>query len=143
MDVKIFDVEHGACSLVTTDTGAHLLIDCGYNATTSWRPSMYLPSNNIFVVDRLFITNYDEDHVADLPDLERNVSIRILHRNRSVSPQALTAMKSKDGIGSGIRHLVDMAGRYGYPVVEEPDLGALHFSCFGISIPATVPMRIT
>jgi len=43
MRAQIFDVEHGACNLITADTGARVLIDCGHNSTTGWRPSVYLP----------------------------------------------------------------------------------------------------
>jgi beta-lactamase superfamily II metal-dependent hydrolase len=81
MKVQIFDVEHGACALVTADTGAHMLIDCGHNSTTGWRPSTYLPSIGVTHLDELVITNYDEDHVSDLPYLVRSVGIGILTRN--------------------------------------------------------------
>jgi hypothetical protein len=30
VDLKIFDVERGACALLTTDTGQRVMIDCGH-----------------------------------------------------------------------------------------------------------------
>lgn len=42
MQLQIFDVEHGACALLTADNGTRLMIDCGHNATTGWRPGSYL-----------------------------------------------------------------------------------------------------
>jgi len=32
MKVEIFDVDHGACSLITTDTNQHVLLDCGHRS---------------------------------------------------------------------------------------------------------------
>jgi hypothetical protein len=37
MKLQIFDVEHGACSLLTADNNARVMIDCGHNATTGGR----------------------------------------------------------------------------------------------------------
>lgn len=34
MELKIFDVEHGACALLTCDNGSRLMIDCGHNGDT-------------------------------------------------------------------------------------------------------------
>jgi hypothetical protein len=42
MKLQIFDVEHGACSLLTADNNARLMIDRGHNATTGWKPGTYL-----------------------------------------------------------------------------------------------------
>jgi hypothetical protein len=40
--LQIFDVEHGAGSLLTADNNMRLIIDCGHNATTGWKPGSYL-----------------------------------------------------------------------------------------------------
>ena len=42
MKVEIFDVEHGGCAFITANSGARMLIDCGSNSSTGWRPSLYL-----------------------------------------------------------------------------------------------------
>lgn len=34
MELKIFDVEHGACALLTCGNGTRLVIDGGYNGDT-------------------------------------------------------------------------------------------------------------
>jgi hypothetical protein len=47
MHLQIFDVEHGACALLTCDNGARLMIDCGHNSTTGWYPGDYLASLGI------------------------------------------------------------------------------------------------
>jgi beta-lactamase superfamily II metal-dependent hydrolase len=86
-----------------------MLIDCGHNSSSGWRPSLYLPANGINAIDMLVVTNMDNDHVSDLPDLRQNVTINALTRNPSISPDALVAMKP-DGVPPGI---VDLTSRRG------------------------------
>lgn len=66
--LQIFDVEHGACALltVTAPNGGvrRLLIDCGHNASTRWTPGGHLKSLGVTQIEQLIITNYDEDHVS-------------------------------------------------------------------------------
>jgi beta-lactamase superfamily II metal-dependent hydrolase len=106
MFLDIFDVEHGACALITTSNGKRVMIDCGHNATTNWRPGSALVASEIHRLERLYVTNYDEDHVSGFPDLLRNVSIGALFRNASVAPAGIRRLKSEDGMGSGIEQLV-------------------------------------
>ena len=136
MQVQIFDVEHGACALVTADTGARLLIDCGHNSSTGWRPSSYLPAQGITTIDKLIVTNYDEDHVSDLPNFLKNVHVGILQRNRSVSPDDLLKLKSETGVGDGIKRLAEMARHYTADVTHPPDFGALSIKAFCNKYPA-------
>lgn len=130
MKVQIFDVEHGACALVTTDTGAHLLIDCGHNSTTGWRPSIYLPAQGVTSLAGLIITNYDEDHASDLPNVLSRLPVEVLYRNRSVTPGDLFRLKSETGMGRGIERLATMAGTYTANLTNPPDLGGLTIRCF-------------
>lgn len=106
MDLKIFDVEHGACALLTCDNGTRLMIDCGHNATTGWRPGKYLRDNSISSLDMLAITNYDEDHVSGIADLCDRVNVRWLWRNTSVNAGTIRTLKSEDGMGPGVERLV-------------------------------------
>ena len=112
MELKIFDVEHGACALLTCDNGTRLMIDCGHNGDTDWRPGAYLRNEGITYLDMLAITNYDEDHASGLPDLLANVDIGWLWRNQSVTPQTIKDLKSENGMGRGIDALVNMASSY-------------------------------
>ncbi len=112
MELKIFDVEHGACALLTCDDGMRMMIDCGHNGTTGWRPGTYLRQQGVNNLDLLVITNYDEDHVSGLPDLREHVTIGRLWRNKSVTPDILRDLKSEDGMGNGIEELVKMATNY-------------------------------
>lgn len=112
MKLEIFDVEHGACALLTGDDGKRLMIDCGHNGSTNWRPGNHLVGLGIKKLDLLAITNYDEDHVSGLPNLREHVEIGRLWRNKSVTPNILKSLKSEDGMGVGIDELVDMASEY-------------------------------
>lgn len=115
MNLTIFDVEHGACALLTGDHGARIMIDCGHNGSTGWRPGTYLRQQGVTSLDMLAVTNYDEDHVSGLPNLRNSVSIERLLRNEAVRPETLKYLKSEDGMGAGISELVDMATAYTVP----------------------------
>ena len=116
MHMTVFDVEHGACALVTCDNGSRIMIDCGHNGGNDWRPGNYLQERGVGVLELLIVTNYDEDHVSGLPNLREKVEIRYLLRNKSISPEIITQLKSEDGMGNGIEELVDMAKSYTSPV---------------------------
>jgi len=106
MRLQIFDVEHGACSLLTADNGTRMMIDCGHNATTGWKPGTYLRQQNISIIDMFVITNYDEDHVSGAADLFEKIDVQWLLRNKSVSGSTIMKLKSETGMGLGIECLV-------------------------------------
>lgn len=137
MRIQVFDVEHGGCALVTADTGARVLVDCGHNSSTNWRPSTYLANLGVRHLERLIVTNYDEDHVSDLPNLVRTVGIGSLFRNPTVSGAQLRSLKNIGGIGQGIEMLVGMTSRYVHPVNgQATDFGALSFQYFWNAYPS-------
>lgn len=131
MQIEIFDVEHGACALVTADNGARILFDCGHNSTTDWRPSEMLRARGITRVENLVVANYDEDHVSDLPNVLSQVYVPVLTRNPSVAPLDLFNLKSESGVGNGIGTLAVMAGtHYTAPVTVPQDFGAIRLQHF-------------
>ena len=140
MKVEIFDVAHGGCALVTSDSGTRMLIDCGFNSLTGWRPSLHLPRIGIEAVEMFVVTNYDDDHVNDLPNLRQRfdgqsvVWLKSLLRNTTVSAQALFEMKRDSGLGRGIQELMLMINEYtGGPL--QVDWGSLSFKVFYNSYP--------
>jgi beta-lactamase superfamily II metal-dependent hydrolase len=159
MRLEIFDVEHGACALLTEDDGRRLMIDCGHNASTGWKPGTALRERGVTSLEMLAITNYDEDHASGAPNLFDNISIQWILRNRSVSPDIIQLLKTQDGMGSGIARLVDELRTYGssdlaaasaapqptvprqifscpYPMFDdENNLSmALHLDCCGVGV---------
>lgn len=106
MILQIFDVEHGACALLTDDEGKRLMVDAGHNASTGWKPGTYLHGNYVSSIEMLAVTNYDEDHVSGVGDLLDNVSVNWIWRNATVSLADIKQLKSEDGMGPGIERLV-------------------------------------
>lgn len=138
MDLKIFDVEHGACALLSTDDGKHLMIDCGHNGATGWRPGNHLIERGIKRLEALVITNYDEDHVSGLPNLADNVHIDWLYRNRTVGAADLKSLKSEDGMGNGIDRLSSMLGTFTQKAGPEnpaPTFDRVSFQTFRLPYP--------
>lgn len=128
--LEIFDVEHGQCSLLTSDAGARLLIDCGNNSATGWRPSDMLWQRGVGYIDELIITNCDEDHVSDLPAVLDTVGVGILNRNPTVGGADLYRLKAQGGMGRGIAALSKMTQGYGEPVSHWPDYDGMTYRQF-------------
>lgn len=105
MKLQIFDVEHGACGLLTADNQTRMMFDCGHNGSTGWRPGTYLANKGIRHLERLVITNYDEDHVSGAPDLFDKIDVRWLFRNESVTHGIINSLKSETGTGRGMMRL--------------------------------------
>lgn len=106
MKLHVFDVEHGACAMLTDDNNKRVLIDCGHNGSTGWYPGAGLIAAGIDRIEGLFVTNYDEDHVSGIVDLFGKVHVPRITRNMSVAPSLIRHLKSEDGMGKGIDFLV-------------------------------------
>jgi beta-lactamase superfamily II metal-dependent hydrolase len=128
--LEIFDVAHGQCSLLSSDGGAHLLIDCGHNGTTGWRPSDMLRRRGIRWLDELIITNCDEDHASDLPNVLDTATLAILTSNPTVSGRELYQLKASGGMGRGIAALAKMTVRCGGAPLSFPDYDGMTFRTF-------------
>jgi beta-lactamase superfamily II metal-dependent hydrolase len=130
MIVQIFDVEHGNCSLITTPNGKHVLIDCGHNDTTGFRPSSFLISLGLNGKERrltkLVIANVDQDHISDLPNVYNKLRPEVLSRNKYINRGFLNDVK--DEITEAMEAYLQMHETYIYPA--NPDLGGVTFSTF-------------
>ena len=114
MDIHVFDVEHGGCTAVIAPSQELLLIGCGHNASTGWRPSDWVDANNLEITN-LTIENFDEDHVSDLPSLYQHCMIRSLSTNWHITPEWLRKSKAENGMGSGIQTIITMMERFTGP----------------------------
>lgn len=136
MEIKIFDVEHGFCGLVIADNGNSILIDCGHNESTGFRPHQYLRKIGQSSVESLIISNYDEDHLSDLPFLIRNTSIGTLYRNKSLSGSILRQLKQMNGpLASGMLALLEMIGNYTADIVSPPEFSVIQLFHYHNSYP--------
>jgi beta-lactamase superfamily II metal-dependent hydrolase len=117
MEIHIFDVEHGNCCIIVFPSGESMMIDCGHNGTTGWRPSNWVLDNLDGDLTDLTISNFDEDHVSDLPNLRRYCNIRSFYHNRDVDVDWLRRIKAASGIGPGIQAAIGMMNEYTGPAV--------------------------
>jgi beta-lactamase superfamily II metal-dependent hydrolase len=140
--LEIFNVEHGACALFTIPHGMgfkRLMIDCGHNATTGWTPARHLRRLGTGTLERLVITNYDEDHVSGYKELmDTGVFVEWLWRNESVSANTIRQLKSEDGMGRGIDAFVASLATFNPPSlgVTAPEFPGLTMQLFWNSYPA-------
>ncbi len=134
MKICIFDVAHGFCAYVVADNGNVMLIDCGHNDETGFHPADYLLAEKCSGIERFFPLNYDEDHLSGLPrlvQLEDRIPIGIVHRNPTVKPDQLRALKRQAGpLGPGTRALLAMLETYTEPVTDPPHFPNLEFKTF-------------
>ena len=112
--LQFFNVDHGACSLLTLPTpqgNKHVLIDCGHSADykgAPWYPGDHLIGTGVKHIDLLIVTNYDEDHVSGAPNMvERGITVGCVLGNPSVPPGVIEHLKTEDGMGDGIRVIVN------------------------------------
>lgn len=116
MRFEILNVEHGFAAYAQAIDGSVLLFDCGYSQTC--RPSEYLWSRGIQTIRSLFITNYDEDHIEDLPNLRKQMCIEALTRNPSLTSAQLRSLKTPP-ISSAMESLFGMIDTYTGYVAED------------------------
>ena len=129
MRFTIHDVGHGFCAHLWHDNDNVMLWDCGHKLDN--RPSEFLPAAGIRFVHRLFITNYDEDHISDLPYLREKVRIEILHKNSSIRPAQLESLKKQSGpITTAMSSLLSMLNQYTGDVTDPPNFQGVDYETF-------------
>lgn len=139
MKLEVFDVDHGACSLITADNNTHLMVDCGHNSHRQWHPGSLLLDRGITRLDVLVITNYDEDHLSGTKNLFSSVPVEMIFRNQSVNQQEIQQIKSESGgIGSGTSYFFEILKNYyipvSFPVEKFQGINAVSFYTHNFSI---------
>ncbi len=136
MEINIYNVTHGFCAYIVADNRNVMLIDCGYNQDTGFRPSTYLPGRGCNGIERFIVSNYDEDHLSDLPNLRGALCIQVLKRNKSVSVDVLRRIKLSGGpLAPGVRAMLDMMGTYTQEVVDGPEFPNIELAYFHNNYP--------
>ena len=101
MVLRIWDVEHGACAMLHHSlngiAGRLAMIDSGN--TSDWSPSTFIRNSlNRTILDYLFITNADQDHMSDLQGLwDAGIYVPVWHRNPSLNAATYQAIKLQTG----------------------------------------------
>ena len=112
MKITIHNVGHGLCISLIHENGNVMLWDCGHDEKN--KPSQFLTLQGIHRIENFFVTNYDEDHISDLPDLLSKIHIEALIRNISISPSQLLQLKLQPfkEISLAMRTMLNMMERY-------------------------------
>ena len=138
MQFTVFDVGHGFCAVLAVDNGHLVMFDCGHKADPLFQPSVYLRSYGYTSIQRLFITNYDQDHISDIENIWRYFSVQILHRNNSITATNLKRLKEEGGpITPQMESLlVRITHTFtGGPPVSPPVLPRVAWNCFHVNFP--------
>ena len=124
MKLTIHDVGHGLCVSLIHENDNVMLWDCGKSETNC--PSNFLSSERISRINYFFITNYDEDHINDLPQLREKMRISTLWRNGSIDVNQLEELKLKSGpLSPAMETVLKMMREYRLSVGEHPE----YFAC--------------
>jgi len=122
MEIRIFDVEHGSCALITTPNNRTILVDCGHNDTTGFRPSDYL--TNVMDLDsennrlsKLIVSNVDQDHLSDLLNIREEVNPEILSRNPKLDRNFVNEVKEE--MTDEFEEYLDMHETYNEPIDDD------------------------
>jgi beta-lactamase superfamily II metal-dependent hydrolase len=108
MKMDVFDVGHGACTVLEAPIGRRIMVDCGFrSAPSSWWPSIHFYGESF---DALLLTNLDEDHVGDFRDIRRNLLVKTAWINNTITAVNLVAMKP-DGMRDGVRAVCEYLSR--------------------------------
>ena len=137
MVLRIWDVEHGACAmlhhLANGHAGCLAMIDSG--CTALWRPSTFIRQGlNRSTLDHLFITNADQDHMADLKGLaQEGIIVDTLWRNPTYSGTEMYAIKSVSGpVSADAQWYVHACDSYNAPckLPFNANMGGITANCF-------------
>lgn len=100
MRFRVMDVGHGFCAYLLDSLGGLTVFDCGRAEGKESPSEHFMRELGKNTIDRLVISHYDEDHISDIPNLERrSIGIRALLLNLSVAPNTLRELKSQDSRG--------------------------------------------
>ena len=145
MVLRIWDVEHGACAMLTHNLygqdGRLAMIDSGH--TAEWRPSTWLKYGlKRAKLDYLFITNPDQDHMSDLQGLwDEGIEVTTLIRNPSYTSAEIHAIKLLSGpVTNDAQRYVACCAAYNQPAPEPFDgyMGGITCSLFWNSYPTFI-----
>jgi hypothetical protein len=119
--IVIWDVEHGACAMLqhvsSAGGGPLAMVDSG--CTDDWQPSTEIARIGA-VLDYLFITNADQDHMSDLDGLwSAGTEPRVLFRNPSYTPDQYRQIKRISGpLSNDAKRYALACGDFNQPVAR-------------------------
>lgn len=69
LDIKIFNVDRGFCAAINTGNSHTILLDCGYNSQTGFRPAQYIFQQRNHFLDSVILPTYSEEHLSGATNL--------------------------------------------------------------------------
>lgn len=122
MKFVVLDVGHGHCSYVIADNSNLMVFDCGHKTDPEIRSSHHLHNLGRRSIELLVVTNYDEDHISDLPNIQKYVTAKTLLRNKSINAAQLRALKAQSGpISEAMEEMLKMMDGYTGEDVNPPE----------------------
>lgn len=97
MDLRFYDVEHGDCCLLLSQKNEAILVDCGYNPSTKFRPSESLAKQGFGSrrkLHHLILTHPDQDHLRDLPGVIDNLKPANVWQHPQLSLRRISELKA-------------------------------------------------
>jgi beta-lactamase superfamily II metal-dependent hydrolase len=93
MQIEIFDVGHGHCSVMTAPNGSRLMLDCGtkWGEHEFWTPSLHYYKQTVAALAPL---NLDEDHIKDFGEVLKDCDVRLVITNPSIGPDEFRRLKA-------------------------------------------------
>lgn len=137
MRFTIFDVGHGFCAYAVSRNGNCILFDCGKKTDPPISPSQQIKNGGCTGIEYLFITNFDEDHINDLPDLCSRLKLISLVRNKSISCEQLRRVKLEAGpISPAMEKLLELHATFTFPMANPPETPGISWKIFYNKYPA-------
>lgn len=119
LNIKIFDVDRGFCTLISAGSRPSVLIDTGYNSQGKFNPARHLLQQHCESLDCLIASAYTQEHLSNLSDfleqsLENGLSIHSWVANPSINSevfQGLEALEQRLGNALESPHHSALEGR--------------------------------
>ena len=130
MKVTIHNVGHGLCISLIHDNGNVMLWDCGHSGRN--QPSKFLSKAGVRKIDALFITNFNEDHISDLPNLLHKMHVRTMFQNDSISVKQLQrlTMQQSGEISVAMKCMLDMMQTCAESDADSPSVPEVSYKLF-------------
>jgi beta-lactamase superfamily II metal-dependent hydrolase len=113
MKLTFYDVAHGSCARLVTPNGKHIFFDCGYSDDSTPHPVEELNAESCREVEQLVISNFDQDHVRGIVDLQNAVSIRSIASNSTLPASKLRSIKEEGGgVTDAMESILGMLDKY-------------------------------
>jgi beta-lactamase superfamily II metal-dependent hydrolase len=116
--LTVHDVGLGQFITLEHPNGQVMCWDAGDSA--EFDPAGYLLGRQHSKIDRLFITNFDHDHVSGLPDIRKRLTIRSIIRNKKADANKIEEIKLRGGpLTAALESAIEMHRTWNSTVTDQ------------------------